>query len=135
MKQKVGLCTAKLKLSDFKFKSNFWHQWFWMSNVKKKNTLWYQAVWYNQHFSPFCIQSRTYFSKINRFCVEYSRNSKLSRLEIQVICISILFSYIFIGKLRTNLGSLLVVLSKHFSLAVCRKALGDFIYTLSIICF
>ena len=98
----------------------------------EKKTLWYQAVWYNQHFSPFCIQSRTYFSKINRFCVEYLRNLKLSRLEIQLICISILFSYIFIGKLRTNLGSLLVVLSKHFSSAVCRKALGDFIYTVSL---
>ena len=93
-----------------------------MSNVKK-NFIKQQT----HTFFLICIQSRTYFSKIDRFCVEYLRNyGKQKIIEIRNSSnISILFSYIFIGKLRTNLGSLLVVLSKHFSSSVCRQALGD----------
>ena len=118
------------KLSDFEFLTSM----ILIVKCGKKKTL-----WNNQHtFFFICIQSRTYFSKINRFCVEYLRNYRKQNFLIFKIIkirnsgnISILFSYIFIGKLRTNLGSLLVVLSKHFSSAVCRQALADFIYTFS----
>ena len=91
----------------------------------------YRIPWFKKSIYKhvFLKSQRTEMQKIKSFL--YPDTAVDVRNSANIF---ILFSYIFIGKLRTNLGSLLVVLSKHFSSAssaVCRQALGDFIYTFS----